>query len=422
MSALVDDEPIWKSRPGEMFAAVVGTEKINDFIHLSEGLSNSFLITTDEGNIIVNTGMFFEAPYHRDSYRAVSQAETRYIIFTQGHVDHVGGADFLRDDSTEVIAQAGNVEHQAYDKRLFKFRASRSGFAFMQKNGATIRQAMADYGELPAQAEPIPDITFEDEYAFTLGGLRVELIAVPGAETNDSLIIWLPDHEICFVGNLFGCLIGHIPNLVTVRGDRYRDALTCAAACDVVAALQPKLLLPGHHGPIEGKALIQRELARIRDATLYVHDETVKGMNEGKDLFTLKQEIQLPPELAVGEGYGMVRWDVQAIWEHYAGWFHHESTTELYSVPQRSIHGDLIELAGGQDAIVERARARFAAGDPEEALHLLDVLFSQEKPSAAALELGIEIHEALQPESTNFWLSAWLRNEAGKLGERLKAL
>lgn len=422
MSAAASDEPIWKSRPGEMFAAVVGTEKINDFIHLSEGLSNSFLITTDEGNIIVNTGMFFEAPYHRDSYRAVSDAPTRYIVFTQGHVDHVGGTDFLRDDATQVIAHANNAEHQAYDKRLAKFRASRSGFAFLQKNGSTIRQAMADYGELPAQAAPVPDITFEGEHEFTLGGLRVKLIHVPGAETNDSLIVWLPDHEICFVGNLFGCLIGHIPNLVTVRGDRYRDALVCAAACDVVAELEPKLLLPGHHGPIEGKELIQRELARIRDATLYVHDETVKGMNEGKDLFTLKQEIRLPPELEVGEGYGTVRWDVQAIWEHYAGWFHHESTTELYSVPPRSIHGDLIELAGGQGAIVERARARFAAGEREEALHLLDLLFSQERPSDEALELGIEIHESLLPESANFWLSAWLRNQVERLAERRKNL
>ena len=422
MSAAASDEPIWKTRPGEMFAAVVGTEKINDFIHLSEGLSNSFLITTDEGNIIVNTGMFFEAPYHRDSYRAVSDAPTRYIVFTQGHVDHVGGTDFLRDDATQVIAHANNAEHQAYDKRLAKFRASRSGFAFLQKNGSTIRQAMADYGELPAQAAPVPDITFEGEYEFTLGGLRVKLIGVPGAETNDSLIVWLPDHEICFVGNLFGCLIGHIPNLVTVRGDRYRDALVCAAACDVVAELEPKLLLPGHHGPIEGKELIQRELARIRDATLYVHDETVKGMNEGKDLFTLKQEIRLPPELEVGEGYGTVRWDVQAIWEHYAGWFHHESTTELYSVPPRSIHGDLIELAGGQGAIVERARSRFAAGEREEALHLLDLLFSQERPSDEALELGIQIHESLLSESANFWLSAWLRNQVERLAERRKNL
>ena len=60
--------------------------------------------------------------------------------------------------------------------------------------------------------------------------------------------------------------------------------------------------------------------------------------------------------------------------------------------------------------------------DGETALHLLDILFSQENPSAEALQLGIEIHEALQPESQNFWLSAWLRNEAEKLGKRLKAV
>ena len=122
----------------------------------------------------------------------------------------------------------------------------------------------------------------------------------------------------------------------------------------------------------------------------------------------------------MGEGYGTVRWDVQAIWEHYAGWFHHESTTELYSVPRRSIHGDLIELVGGQDAIVERARARFASGEREEALHLLDMLFSEESPSAGALELGVEIHRALERESANFWLSAWLRTQGRRLGELLK--
>jgi len=413
-------EPIWKSRPGEMFSATLGTEPINDFIHLSEGLSNCFLVTTDEGNIVINTGMGFEAPYHKANYDTLSDLPIRFIILTQGHVDHVGGVDFIRGEATQLIAQSGNEEHQAYDRRLAAFRGSRSGFAFIKKNGASVRQARADFGELPPQAVPTPDITFDERYEFTLGGLRVELIAVPGAETNDSLIVWLPDHEICFVGNLFGCLIGHIPNLVTVRGDRYRDALTCAAACDVVRELNPRLLLPGHHGPIEGRALIREELERIRDATLYVHDETVKGMNEGKDLFTLKQEIQLPPELEVGQGYGTVRWDVQAIWEHYAGWFHHESTTELYSVPQRAIHSDLIDLAGGQEAIVDRARSRFASGQREEALHLLDIVLSQDEAATSALELAIEIHQALEPESGNFWLTAWLRNQTELLGKRLK--
>ena len=98
-------QPVWRSRPGEMVPASEGTQRINDFIHLSEGLSNSFLITTDEGNVVVNTGMFFEAPQHKANYAAISDAPLRYIVFTQGHVDHVGGTDCLREPGTKVACR-----------------------------------------------------------------------------------------------------------------------------------------------------------------------------------------------------------------------------------------------------------------------------------------------------------------------------
>jgi alkyl sulfatase BDS1-like metallo-beta-lactamase superfamily hydrolase len=412
--------PLWKSRPGAPYPASFGTQPINDFIHLSEGLSNSFLITNAEGNVVVNTGMFFEAPYHKKNYAEIDPRPPRYIVLTQGHVDHVGGVDHLRGPGTQVIAQAGNAEHQAYDRRLAPFRAARSAFAFKQDNARAVKQALADHGTLPAQAMPTPDITFDGRFTFQLGGLRVELIGVKGAETNDSLVVWLPEERICLPGNLFSCLFGHFPNLVTVRGDRYRDALTCAAAFELVRDLRPKLLLVGHHQPIEGEALIQSEIERIRDATLWVHDETVKGMNAGKDLHTLLREIVLPPQLAVGEGYGMVRWSVQAIWEHYAGWFHHESTTELFPVARRAIHADLVELAGGADAIVARARAKLAEGRHEQALHLLDIVLSEPAPPAAAFEVAIAVHRALARESVNFWLSAWLKEQIERLEARAK--
>ena len=74
-----------------------------------------------------------------------------------------------------------------------------------------------------------------------------------------------------------------------------------------------------------------------------------------------------------------------------------------------ALHGDVATRPERPDAEIDR-RAD------------LDVLFSQERPSAAALELGIEIHQALEPESQNFWLTAWLRNQVDVLGERLKQL
>jgi len=419
MGIEIDEQPLWRSRPGEPYAATLGAQRINDFIHLSEGLSNSFLITTPDGRVIINTGMGFEAPVHKANFDAISSAPLRYIILTQGHVDHVGGVDFLREPGTEIIAQAGNAEHQAYDARLADFRRARSAFAFEKKLREAAERIATELGPPPPQATPTPTITFDETHAFELGGLRIELLAVPGGETNDSLVVWLPDHRICFPGNLFGCLFGHFPNLVTIRGDRYRDASTVASAVDRVLELEPERLLVGHHQPVDGRARIRSELERLRDAILYVHDETVKGMNEGKDVHALMREIRLPPSLEVGEGYGKVSWGVRAIWEGYAGWFHHASTTELYPVPASAIHRDLIELAGGADALVVRARARLDAGEPIEALHLLDVLLSQPEVDRAALEVALEAHRRLARESANFWLSAWLRHRIEALDARL---
>ena len=269
------------------------------------------------------------------------------------------------------------------------------------------------------QSKPEPTITFEDRMEIELGGERLELIAAPGGETLDSMVIWMPERKICFVGNLFSALFGHFPNLVTIRGDRYRDPLRFVESLDRVLALEPELLLVGHHDPVEGGEQIRSELERLRAAVLYVHDETVRGMNDHKDIHTLMQEIVLPPELEVGEGYGKVAWGVRAIWETYAGWFHHSSTTELYSVPATAVHGDLVELAGGPDALVERAAKKLAEGEAVQAIQLVEIVLSAEPLNRGALEVSLAAHEALDGKSVNFWLSSWLRKQAGQLGELL---
>ncbi|MEH6548519.1 MAG: alkyl sulfatase dimerization domain-containing protein [Pseudomonadales bacterium] len=407
--------PLYKSRPYGPSSARFGGERINDFIVMSEGCSNTYLIETSEGSILINTGMGYEAPVHLKNYQDLSPVSDniRYVITTQGHVDHTGGVQYFRDlnPGLQYIAQANNEEHQSYDERLRDFRANRSAFrfmdAFVEDFGYYAEQG---YTDINAQDRPTADLTFEDRYEFTLGGLEVVLIGVKGAETNDSLVVWLPQHGICLTGNLFGCPFGHFPNLVTIRGDRYRDALVCAAAAQTVLDLDAELILYGHHAPIEGKELIKTEVTAFRDAILYVHDETVKGMNEGKTLHTLMQEIQLPAKCEVGQGYGKVSWSIRAIWENYAGWFHHDSTTELYSVPQSSVHADLIELAG-VDALVQRAQQKFDAGHSEEAQHLLDIIFTEQPACEGAVRLSIAIHEKLLSEADNFWLNGWLENQ-----------
>jgi alkyl sulfatase BDS1-like metallo-beta-lactamase superfamily hydrolase len=192
-----------------------------------------------------------------------------------------------------------------------------------------------------------------------------------------------------------------------MRGDRYRDALTAIASVERVRELGPELLVTGHFEPIAGADRIDSELTRLRNAIQYIHDQTVAGMNAGKDVRTLMREIVLPTECEVGEGYGKVAWDVRAVWENYSGWFHHRSTTELYPVAFDAVAADVVELAGAE-ALVDRARAHLDAGRPLHAIHLAELIAEEHRGARDVLRAA---HEILLAGSTNFWETAWLKQQ-----------
>ncbi|GAA2566114.1 MBL fold metallo-hydrolase [Mycolicibacterium diernhoferi] len=409
-------EPVYLGRPGadDIVGAGAPAEEVSPGIWLSPGLSNSFMLTTDAGRIVLNTGMGFEGPVHRANFDAVDAAPIRYIILTQGHVDHVGGIDSIADPGTDIVAQTSWETWRRDNELLAEFRARNSAFAWIDKVMATIERTTARFGSVPAQSVPIPTVTFDDELVIELGGRRLELYATPGGETTDSLVVWLPDEGVCLCGNVFGALFGHIPNLVTMRGDRYRDALTVVESIDRVRALGAETLLTGHFGPIVGKDRIEWELTRLRDAVSYIHDRTVEGMNAGKDVHTLMREVVLPADLEVGQGYGMVRWNVRAIWENYAGWFHHRSTAELYAEHPDRTEADLLELAGTA-TVLHRARTLLDAGEPVRALRLAEIVNQTDPANKEATDVLIAAHELLLESSTNFWETAWLHQQIAKL-------
>jgi alkyl sulfatase BDS1-like metallo-beta-lactamase superfamily hydrolase len=177
------------------------------------------------------------------------------------------------------------------------------------------------------------------------------------------------------------------------------------------------VLITGHGDPIRGAVEIERQLSRIRDATQYVKDCTWEGMNAGADLWTLMRSISLPPELAIGQGHGKVPWMVRAIWEEHLGWFRYESTTELYHVPPRAVSPDLVELAGGPDPVLGRARKHLVAGRPLEAMHLAEAVLASSPNFGTALRVKLEATELLLAQSTreNFSEVRWLEAEVRSL-------
>jgi alkyl sulfatase BDS1-like metallo-beta-lactamase superfamily hydrolase len=182
---------------------------------------------------------------------------------------------------------------------------------------------------------------------------------------------------------------------------------------------KPELVLPSHGRAIRGNAEITQRLTRYRNAILYVHDEVVKGMNVGKDVYTLMREIHLPDNLLVGESYGKLTWSIRGIYEGYAGWFDLNPAT-MYEAPPTSIYADLVKLAGGPAAVTKLAGERLLAGQATEALRLTDAALAADPANRGALETRLKALEDLREHCKNSNERGWLDYSINETKSRLK--
>ena len=136
----------------------------------------------------------------------------------------------------------------------------------------------------------------------------------------------------------------------------------------------------------------------MRDAVQYMWVELVEGLNDGKTVWELMRDIQIPEQYAVSQGHGKVSWSVRATHDIVAGWYYYDTIANMYHVPVEAVHGDLVDLIeGGADALARRAREHLLSGRPLEALRLLDVAKGRETESV--LRARIEVVEQLLEEA-----------------------
>jgi alkyl sulfatase BDS1-like metallo-beta-lactamase superfamily hydrolase len=401
----IPDNPLVALRVGSDQKKAI---KVNDAIFQAIGFGNTFLVTTRDGNVIIDTSMPFNSARHKQLLEAESKAPIKYIILTHAHGDHMGGVPAWKQAGTQIIAQQNHVEFQHYLTRL---------------NGYYARNNAAQFAlQLPAQTEwkgnygarIEPTILFDDKYEFELGNVKFEIFHTPG-ETYDHLTVWIPQFKAVFVGDNY---YDSFPNIYTLRGTQPRWALDYVNSLNKVLALKPEIMLPSHGLPVEGNAEITKRVTRYRDAIQYVHDETVKGMNAGKDVWTLMNEIKLPSALDIGESYGKLSWSVRGIYEGYVGWFDLKPAS-LYETPVAAVYDDLLKLAGA-DAVVKLAAERLTKGQAIAALHLTEIVLTADAKHRGALAAKLQALEYLRDRCRNSNERGWLEHFIRETKQRLE--
>lgn len=407
----VDERAQVKTVAGLQRIEVAVDEPAPDLFRAS-GVANTFLIRTDQGQVLFDTGLVTQSPRHKRLLQAAAPGEITHIVLSHSHADHIGGTRFwlAQFPDAKVVAHAKFVEGQRYldDLEHHFWSRNRLLYSFMPKQPP--EGGVNSYGGVTPDIE----VAEGDVYAFTVGDVRFEAIAAAGAEGEDNLVLWLPERRLLFSGDFFGPLFPMVPNLFTLRGEKFRDPLAYARSLDRFIGLAPEMVLPSHFDPVSGAERIRRDMRRMRDATLYIHDRTVAGMNRGDTLWQLMRDVRLPPELALSEGHGKVSWNVRSIWEHYSTWFHFESTTELYPARIRELYPDIAALAGGPEPLAAQAARHLHAGEPEAALHWIELGLAGQPTHPELLQARLsalnQLLDRAYEQGNNYSETGWLKS------------
>jgi glyoxylase-like metal-dependent hydrolase (beta-lactamase superfamily II) len=390
MDTIKMDEPLKKW----FFKTYLEYIKLSDNLYRIEGSCNSYLVTTREGSVLIDpNGASFSSQWFK---KIMKKYPLKVILITHAHKDHWDNMKVWKtSDKIKIIAQREFLNYIKYKDRL-------SGF-FARRNAIWRRKPIPE-GEAPPQQTKIePNFFFADSYKFELGGTHFELYHTPG-ECPDHTTIWIPELEAVFVGDNY---YAYFINNATFRGTTVRPMLGYMNAIKKALDFKPKFFLPGHDKPIIGKDHIKNKVTKFYNTLEYIHNETVKGMNRGKDVYTLMQQIKLPSEYQIAPFYGKVSWTVRGIYNEYASWFD-ENPATMYSLPSSSVYSDIVKLTGGADKILKIAGEYLIKKEYVKTLHLTQIVLTDEPENKKANEIRLKALKGLKAGTYNYIERIWL--------------
>jgi len=367
---------------GPIQIAGVGGQDMFKLTELIEGVARvqafslSTIIKTEEGLVVIDTGMKDLGKPIVDSIRGWSSDPFHTLIYTHGHVDHVGGSgSFFADANAKKHPRPNVIGHENILKRFARYKLTNGYNRIINERQMSQAANMHLVGKdenlfLDASVIP-PDMIYSDHFSIKIGELTFDLHHALG-ETDDHTWVWIPERKALCTGDFFCWIFPNAGN--PQKAQRY--PLEWAHTLREMAGMGAEYCFPSHGWPLRGAERIRTAFLDVADVLEKLVKDTLEMMDKGATLNEILHTVKVD-EGKLAKGYLIPIYDepefvVNNIWRLYGGWYD-GNPANLKPVKDSAVASEVADMAGGPDALAERAEKIAGDGDLRLACHMIEL-------------------------------------------------
>jgi glyoxylase-like metal-dependent hydrolase (beta-lactamase superfamily II) len=288
------DHPITLATPfsedkasGHSFAPRRITEVVPGRVYALSGFEFTeyyFVVSKDRHHLIsIDAGTrpdFAKGAYEALQAFAPGLPPLTTVFVTHAHWDHVGGHSYFRSLSPRPRLYGRSNYQEEFEKEF---------------NGPEVFGKQF-FGERFSPEDVLsykPDTTIDNRTDLNIGGSKFELIPVRGGETQDAMLIYLPDEKVMFMGDV---IMPYLGAPFVEEG----DLQGLFDAIDVVVSRNPQHLLHGHE-PLTRVFSSPLILTHLKTDLGWLRDQVLTAIRRGDERAAIHESNLIPPDLLANQ-------------------------------------------------------------------------------------------------------------------------